>query len=68
MIFKQISKELRIHAPFTIFGAATAIIIIALFQKIPLDISCRVFYMLHPLHVVLSALITASMYGLHKCG
>jgi len=66
-MFSQISKELKIHAPFTIFGAITGAIIIALFQKLPSDISYSMFYILHPIHVVLSALVTASMYRLHTC-
>jgi len=66
-MFKQISKELKTHAPFTIFGAITGIIIIALFQKLPSDLSYNIFYVLHPIHVVLSALVTASMYELHTC-
>ncbi len=66
-MFKQASKELKIHAPFTIFGAITGIIIIAFFQKLPSNLSYNIFYILHPIHVVLSALVTASMYKLHKC-
>lgn len=66
-MFKQISKELKIHAPFTIFGAITGIIVMALFQKLPFNLSYNIFYILHPIHVVLSALVTASMYELHKC-
>lgn len=66
-MFKQILKELKIHAPFTLFGAITGIIIIALFQKAPPDLSYNIFYVLHPIHVVLSALVTASMYKLHTC-
>jgi len=61
-VFKQISKELKTHAPFTIFGAITGIIIIAVFQKLPSGLSYNIFYILHPIHVVLSALVTASMY------
>jgi hypothetical protein len=66
-MFSQISKELKIHAPFTIFGAITGVIIIALFQKLPSGLSYNIFYVLHPIHVVLSALVTASMYRLHTC-
>ncbi len=66
--FSQISKELKTHAPFTIFGAITGIILIAFFQNLPEHISFNIFYVLHPLHVVLSALVTASMYEFHKCG
>ena len=67
-MFKEISKELRHHAPFTIFGAATGIILIVFFQKLPHKLSHDIFYTLHPIHVLLSALATASMYGIHKCG
>ena len=67
-MIKQISKELKNHAPFTIFGAITGIIVIVFFQKLPARVSYNIFYTLHPLHVVLSALATASMYKLHKCG
>lgn len=64
---RQIIKELKNHAPFTIFGAVTGIIIIAFFQNLPSDISYNIFYILHPIHVLLSALVTASMYELHTC-
>ena len=66
-MFKQISKELRRHAPFTLFGAATGIIIMLFFQKMPSKVSYNLFYVFHPAHVLLSALATASMYELHKC-
>jgi len=64
----QISKELKTHAPFTIFGAVTGIILITLFQRLPAHISYNIFYVLHPIHVILSALVTVSMYEFHKCG
>ena len=66
-MFAQIIKELRIHAPFTIFGAVTGVIIIAFFQRVPSGIAHNIFYVLHPVHVVLSALVTTSMYQLHTC-
>ena len=64
---RQIIKELKNHAPFTIFGAVTGIIILAFFQNLPSNISYNIFYILHPIHVLLSALVTASMYELHTC-
>ena len=67
-MFKQILKELKSHAPFTLLGAITGIIIMLLFQSLSSRISYPVFYILHPIHVVLSAIVTASMYKLHKCG
>lgn len=67
-MLKQIIEELRKHALFTIFGAVTGIVIVINFQGLPFEISYNIFYVLHPLHVLLSTLITASMYELHKCG
>jgi hypothetical protein len=63
----HIAEELKTHAPFTIFGALTGIILIAVFQRLPADVAFNIFYVLHPMHVVLSALVTASMYEVHKC-
>jgi len=67
-MFKQISEELKNHAPFTIFGVITGIIIMVLFQKLPFKTSYNIFFILHPMHVVLSALVTASMYKFHRYG
>jgi len=63
----QIIKELKRHAPFTLLGAASGIIIMMFCRGLPANVSYNIFYVLHPLHVVLSALVTASMYELHKC-
>ncbi|MEA2013692.1 MAG: hypothetical protein U9N38_00040 [Thermodesulfobacteriota bacterium] len=65
---RQILQELRHHTPFTLLGAFTGITIMVLCQNIPHEISLNIFYVLHPTHVVLSALVTTSMYELHKCG
>jgi len=64
----QISKELKRHIPFTSFGALTGILIIIVSLRMPKNISYNIFYVLHPIHVVLSALVTASIYKLHTCG
>lgn len=65
---KQILKELKSHAPFTLFGAITGIIIMFLFHRLSSKTSYSIFYTLHPIHVMLSAVVTASMYRLNKCG
>ena len=65
-MFKTIIKELKNHLPFTLFGAITGIIIMLLFYKIPSNIAYNTFYVLHPLHVVLSAIVTASMYKIYS--
>lgn len=67
-MFRQILKELRNHAPFTFFGAITGIIVLYLFQTLSPKASYSIFYTLHPTHVLLSALVTASMYKINNCG
>lgn len=66
-ISKEVLKELKHHMPFTLFGAASGILLIIFFNKIPSNLSYNLFYTLHPIHVLLSALVTASMYKAHKC-
>ncbi|RKY11258.1 MAG: hypothetical protein DRP65_04785 [Planctomycetota bacterium] len=66
-MFKQILKELKNHAPFTLFGAVTGMVIMYFSCKLSSGVSYSVFYTLHPIHVVLSALVTTSMYEFHKC-
>jgi hypothetical protein len=66
-MYKQIVKELKEHMSFTAFGAATGIILIIFLQKLPPKSSYNIFYILHPIHVFLSALVTASMYNFYQC-
>jgi hypothetical protein len=66
-MLKRIIEELKHHAPFTAFGAVSGILLMASFQKIPENISYDIFYTLHPIHVLLSALVTSSMYEIHRC-
>ncbi len=63
----RIANELKEHIPFTALGAVSGIIImaiIALTNILPQvsQVSETIFYTLHPLHVVLSALATTAMY------
>ena len=67
-MLKLIIAELRHHARFTLVGAISGIILMSIFRNMPENISFNIFYILHPGHVLLSALVTASMYQLHKCG
>ncbi|OGS27927.1 MAG: hypothetical protein A2297_07975 [Elusimicrobia bacterium RIFOXYB2_FULL_48_7] len=66
-MFKNIFKELKSHAPFTLFGAITGIAVMAVFKDMPSRTAYNIFYLLHPLHVFLSALVTASIYKFHSC-
>lgn len=67
-MLKRIALELLRHAPFTLMGAVTGIIIIVAieFSNTPGDVSLALFYILHPLHIVFSALVTTAIYRLHK--
>jgi hypothetical protein len=67
MQINEIGIELKHHAPFTILGAASGIIVVILFIHIPKKTAFDIFYILHPLHVFLSALVTAAIFKLHTC-
>ncbi len=69
-MIKQIANELKRHAPFTSFGAITGIILMAIIVlgNVPPQTSQTLFYILHPFHVVLSALVTTAMYKQHSKG
>jgi hypothetical protein len=65
-MLKRIAIELKNHAPFTAIGAATGIIImvIIIFNNVlpqVSQISYTLFYILHPTHIVLGALVTTAM-------
>jgi Trk-type K+ transport system membrane component len=66
-VLKLIYKELRHHIWFTVFGAVTGVIVMVFLKNLPENISYNIFYTLHPAHVVLSALVTTSMYSFYSC-
>lgn len=66
-MLRRIAGELRHHAPFTASGAATGIaimLIIVFTNALPQvsQVSYTVFYILHPAHIALSALVTTAIY------
>ncbi len=61
-MLKQIIKELTHHAPFTIVGAFSGILLMLLFRDISPGKATALFEVFHPLHVFLSALVTAALY------
>jgi len=69
-LLSTIGKELKAHAPFTVVGALTGVAIMAVFvtAEVPRTFSAKLFWGLHPLHVLLSALVTAGVYRLHSQG
>jgi hypothetical protein len=67
-MLKRIALELLEHAPFTLLGAVVGIVIMVIiyFANTPRDISEALFYTLHPLHIVFSALVTTALYHKQK--
>jgi hypothetical protein len=62
---KHILAELKGHAPFTAFGALLGIVFMLLFKNLTNASSHILFSIFHPAHVLLSALVTASMFRIH---
>ncbi len=62
---KHILLELKGHSPFTLFGAVLGIMFMLLFRNLSQSSSYKLFAFFHPAHVVLSAIVTASMFKLH---
>jgi hypothetical protein len=69
-MIRRILSELKEHAPFTALGAVSGIIImvIIVLADVSSQVSEAVFYSLHPLHIVLSALVTTAMYTKYSQG
>ena len=66
-MLRRITNELSEHVPFTTFGAVTGVIIIVIIVvsnvlRQVCQVSYTIFYILHPAHVVLSALVTTAIY------
>jgi len=68
--WKLIIKELAEHIPFTAAGAVTGILImvIVVHGHVSSGVSHSLFYTFHPVHVLLSALVTTAIYKLHGKG
>ena len=61
-----IGRELRSHAPFTLAGALGGIAFMLVFSGLGQSQSRGLFAVFHPLHVALSAMVTASLFELHR--
>jgi len=63
----KILRELKAHAPFTVLGTSSGVLVLLLivWARVPRSVSTGLFWTLHPLHVVLSALVTTAMFRLH---
>ncbi|MEJ2648881.1 MAG: hypothetical protein P8016_10790 [Sedimentisphaerales bacterium] len=58
--------ELKNHAPFTLFGASTGILCMLIFRNLDSHTNLRLFQIFHPTHVVLSAMVTSSLFLIYK--
>lgn len=63
----KIIHELKHHMPFTAGGALIGIVFMVVFRNMSHETAHDLFYVFHPLHVLLSALVTASLFKLHTC-
>ncbi len=63
---RHIGWELWVHSPFTLLGAAAGIVFMVLFRNISQDAARGLFAVFHPLHVFLSAMVTAALFRLHR--
>lgn len=63
-----VTTQLKAHAPFTMLGTLSGVIIMVVLValQVPRNISVTLFWSLHPLHVLLSALVTTAMFTLHS--
>ncbi len=63
---KIVGHELKEHIPFTALGAITGVIFMLIFRNISKSASHTLFSIFHPSHVLLSAMVTAAMFKLHR--
>ena len=63
-----VTTEMKRHVPFTMLGTLTGMVIMVAFVvlAVPRTVSVTLFWSLHPLHVLLSALVTTAMFTLHS--
>ncbi len=63
---KNILRELKHHAPFTIFGAVVGLLCVFAARNASHETSERLFSVFHPLHVFLSAMVTAALFKINE--
>lgn len=63
---RHIAAELKGHAPFTIFGALMGVAFVVIFGGLGKSRAGTLFVIFHPAHVLLSAMVTASLFALHR--
>jgi len=63
---RYILRELRNHVPFTLFGSLLGIVFMLIFKGMSHSVSQKLFYVFHPAHVLLSAVVTAGIFRLYN--
>ena len=63
---QHILYELKAHAPFTLLGAVLGLAFMILFSKTGYEGNLSLFKVFHPAHVVLSAMVTTTLFKLHS--
>jgi len=63
---KLIGAELKNHLPFTLLGASTGIVFMLASQQWFTGQAETLFSVFHPLHVLLSAMVTAALFEIHR--
>lgn len=66
MKIKNILHELKQHAPFTVFGAVVGLLCVFAARDASHETSTRLFSIFHPLHVFLSAMVTAALFKINE--
>jgi len=65
---KHVGAKLKGHAPFTMVGALLGLGFMLLFKDVSKPTAGVMFSVFHPAHVLLSAMVTASLFRLHAKG
>ena len=61
----HIAQELKAHAPFTVAGALFGVAFMVIFRNIDKTHAEAMFAIFHPGHILLSAMVTASVFTIH---
>jgi len=64
-VIHTVREELVEHLPFTAIGGLIGIILVFLLRNVGHSVASTLFYIAHPLHVFLSAVVTTAVYRLH---
>ena len=64
--FNYILKELRNHSPFTLMGSLLGVLFMLIFRNISDETSYVLFYIFHPGHIILSAMVTTALFRLYS--